>query len=402
MTKKENINHADRAHAVLSASASERWINCPPSALLESELPESTSVYAEEGTLAHELSEVKLIRAINGATAISTKLAVSRIKKHELYKNEMDGYTSDYVDYCMTAFNEVKAKDDTAIMIIEKRADFSDIVPNGFGTADNVIIGDGKLIVTDLKYGVGVQVFAANNSQLMLYALGCFSEYWEARNIETVILRIAQVRKNHFDEWEIPASELLKWADKITPIAKLANEGKGEKCAGEWCKFCKVKVRCAALMKQTQKAFAVHVASQNGELTDDEITELLRIIPVLDDWFKSVRAYAIEEAKNGKEWSGFLLVPGQSRRAIVEPEKAAETLEFYGYEDSEIWNVKKSLKGIGELEKLLTPAKFNKYIGRYVVKAPGAPILVDETKTNKTSISDKTENAKRAFENFED
>ena len=45
------------AHAILSASASSRWLHCTPSARLERKFPDTSSPYAEEGTQAHAYAE---------------------------------------------------------------------------------------------------------------------------------------------------------------------------------------------------------------------------------------------------------------------------------------------------------------------------------------------------------
>jgi hypothetical protein len=49
-----------KGHAVLSASSSERWLHCPPSARLCETYEDRGSDYAAEGTDAHTLCEYKL------------------------------------------------------------------------------------------------------------------------------------------------------------------------------------------------------------------------------------------------------------------------------------------------------------------------------------------------------
>ena len=165
------------AHAILSASGASRWMACTPSARLEQQFENKTSEYAAEGTLAHELGELKLKKVLEGLSSRSFNSKLKKIQEDKLYTADMPDYVDVYVDTCLERYSEARAKTPDALFKIEQRLDFSEWVPEGFGTGDFVIIADGTMEVCDLKYGKGVPVSADNNKQMMLYALGAISEF---------------------------------------------------------------------------------------------------------------------------------------------------------------------------------------------------------------------------------
>lgn len=161
-------------HAKLSASASHRWLACTPSVTLEKDFPNKSSVYASEGTLAHELGEISLKRNLKQITEAQFKKKLKPIMTNELWTADMPDYVDTYVSTCMEKVSEALVIDKMAEFRVEQRLDFGEWVPDGFGTGDFVIISDGRVEICDLKYGKGVPVSAENNSQMMLYALGAW------------------------------------------------------------------------------------------------------------------------------------------------------------------------------------------------------------------------------------
>ena len=150
--------HNQRTHAILSASASFRWLNCTPSAKLNAEIPDVTTEYAREGTCAHELAEFK----VNQLLGIRTDNPTENL---DYYDQEMEDCTDSYAQY----ISEVISKYSNPIVMVEQRLDFSRYVPDGFGTGDCIIVADDVLTVIDFKYGKGVAVEAEHNPQMMLY-----------------------------------------------------------------------------------------------------------------------------------------------------------------------------------------------------------------------------------------
>ena len=228
------VKHSTRAHAVLSASASSRWLACPPSAKLNAEIPDTTTDYAREGTCAHELAEYK----VNKLLGIEAKDPTENL---DFYDSEMEDCTENYAQYIAEEISKYSAP----VVMVEQRLDFSRYVPGGFGTGDCIIVADDVLTVIDYKHGKGVAVSAERNSQMMLYALGAlklFDSLYDIKEIRTVIF---QPRIENVSESVISVSELLCWAEnELKPKAELAAKGEGEFCAGEHCRFCKVKATC--------------------------------------------------------------------------------------------------------------------------------------------------------------
>ncbi len=173
-------------HALLSASGAHRWLNCTPSARLESDEPESTSAAAEQGTAAHALAEHKLRRALKQRSKRPVSTWID---------DEMETLTDDYVAYVQEHISLARETCGDPQVLIEQRLDFSHVVPGGFGTGDCVIIAEPTLQIIDLKYGQGVLVEAERNPQLMLYALGALHTFGDLYDIERVAVTIYQPRR---------------------------------------------------------------------------------------------------------------------------------------------------------------------------------------------------------------
>lgn len=351
-------------HAILSASSSHRWLSCPPSAMLEREFPNTTSTAAEEGTAAHAMAEHKLNFHLNHKS----------IYQPSIYDNEeMEGHTDDYVAYVIEQVTKAKESCNLPLVLLEERLDFSDYVPDGFGTGDCVIISEDKLQIIDLKYGLGVLVEAEENPQVMLYALGALSTYGVLYDIKEVSMTIFQPRRENISTWTISVEELYQWAeDVVKPTAQLASQGKGDFKPGSHCTFCKAKVQCRARADANLKLAQMEF-KKSSLLEDSEIEEVLAVINDLTKWAGEVQAYALDMAVNrGKEWNGYKLVSGRSVRKYANDEQVAKAALDNGYEDI----YKKSLIGLTEMTKLMGKKKFDEILGELIIKPQGKPSLV--------------------------
>lgn len=232
-------------HALLSASSSHRWLNCTPSARLESKYEKRSTKWADEGTLAHAIAARELKQIIGLSTAeedAEIKRGVAGVDAHRV---EME--VSPYVMCVKEIYENAKEEDPGSRLLIERRLDFSPWVPEGFGTGDALIVRPRALDVVDLKFGKGVKVSAHDNPQLKLYALGALDELDYRYAFEEVTLHIVQPRIHNTSFWSIKAAELEEWAETIVaPLAAMALKGEGDVKAGEWCRFCKAKMDCAA------------------------------------------------------------------------------------------------------------------------------------------------------------
>jgi hypothetical protein len=354
-------------HSIYSASGAHRWMACPPSALLEQQFPNETSSFAEEGTAAHDLGEHKLKKALKMR---------SRKPTSPYQSDEMDEMTDLYVEYCLEVIEKAKENCKDLQILIEQKLDFSDYVPEGFGTGDLVIVGTGTLHVIDLKYGRGVIVSAEKNPQMMLYALGALSLFEMLYDIDKVSMTIVQPRVDNFSTYELSVEELLTWAEEeLKPKALLASKGEGEFCAGEHCRFCRAKNQCRA--RAIKNLELLKYEFQDPSLfSDDEIAEIIGVAEELSKWASDIYTYATALAINeGKEWDGFKLVEGRTRRKFTDEELVAETAKAAGYTDI----YKQSLITITEMEKLMGKKKFGEILGSLIEKPKGKLTLVPET-----------------------
>ena len=372
-------NHTARKHALLSASGASRWLHCTPSARLEEKFQESApSVHAEEGTLAHELSDVHL-RYLNGEISVqSRKKELTKIAKHKLYEVQMQAEVDKYIEYVVEALNVARATTPDAKLLVEERVDFSHLVERGFGTGDACIVGDGTLEIIDLKYGRGVQVFAENNPQLMLYAAGAIRRYEMVYDIKEVRMTIVQPRLDHISSWTISVEELEKWgAEVVRPKAAEAYQGKGVKQVGEWCRWCKVKASCPA-QAEYNLALAKHDFEEPPLLPLSRVIEIYKQLPMLVDWANSVADFLKAEALRGTPIEGYKLVEGRSSRAWTD--EAAVEAELLTLPDTRPADyLVTKLAGIPAVEKLVGKKIFPDLLGKYVSKPQGAPTLVPES-----------------------
>lgn len=366
------------AHAILSASGASRWMACPPSARLEEKFENKSSEFAREGTLAHDLSELKLRNLLD---EMATRTYNSRFKKltegNELFTKDMPDYIEIYTDTVMEKVAEAKAKTPDAVVSIEQRLDFSEWVPDGFGTGDAVIIADGTMEVIDLKYGKGVPVSAIGNKQMRLYALGAISEFSFLYDIQNVKMTIVQPRLDSISTDEISADELIKWADDfVKPTAELAFKGEGEFCAGDHCGFCRAKAVCRTRADKNLE-LAKYDFEKPSTLDNEDIAFILGRADELIKWAKDVQEFALEQALAGEEFTGFKVVEGRSNRKWTNEDKIGEILLGQGFLENIIYT--KKLTGITNMESAIGKKEVVRLLGDYIIKPPGKPTLVPAT-----------------------
>lgn len=371
------MGHADRDHAILPPSSAKRWINCTPSALLAEAAGSKSSVYAEEGTLAHEIAEYALMQYLEGLydPIVDEELPVNdEHLKNPLFSIDMANYIRDYCDYVIGEGYEMQKADGLSEMFLERKVDITDYAPDSFGSVDVTLVSDRTIHIIDLKYGAGVKVFADHNEQMMLYALGALKAA-ASKDITNIRMTIAQVRLDHYDTFEMSKGELLDWAEKVLkPAAKAAIQGKGKQVIGSWCGFCPVKAQCRA-----QRDAILADFDEKPEpllLSDEEITDLIGKIDTYKSWIESVNKYVYDRAIQGYKWEGYKLVAGRTSRVIKDEAKIRQALLNEFLED-EVLNIK--LKGIGDLEKLVGKKVFSARFGDAIESRPGAPKLVPES-----------------------
>lgn len=363
-------------HAILSASGASRWLACPPSARLEENYPNKSSEFAKEGTLAHELGELGLQKNLGLITTRKYNSEVKKILANELYTADMPDYVEIYLDTCMEKVAEAKAKTPDALFKIEQKLNFSEWVPEGFGTGDFVIIADGTMEICDLKYGKGVPVSAIGNEQMRLYALGAITEFSFLYDIEKVKMTIIQPRLDSISTDEITTEKLLEWAEEyVKPTAQLAYEGEGEFCSGDHCKFCRAKAVCKARADKNME-LAKYDFQEPNALDYEDIAFILGRADELVKWATDVKDYALEKALEGEEFPGWKVVEGRSNRKWKDEDKVGEVLLGQGFLENIIYT--KKLTGITNMEKSIGKKEVNRLLGDYIIKPQGKPTLAPE------------------------
>jgi hypothetical protein len=350
----------------------------------EEQFPEpEQSEAAAEGTLAHSLAEDHMRKTLDGK-----RLTIpAKIKNDPLYRPAMVEHVATYCDTIMETILRLREAGADPNVFLEQELDLSPWVPEGFGTADCVVIGDGELHIFDFKYGKGVPVSAKDNPQLKLYGLGALNEFGMLYSIDLVALHIIQPRLESITEWSIRRDRLELWGEEtVKPIAQLAYDGKGEYNPGtDQCRWCKCKNVCRAyntfvLDSAKARLNADGTERQPNELSPDEIAKLLSVVEEIKRWATRVAEYALDQALNeGVKYPGFKLVEGISRRKITDEKAALDSLMLDGYAVNQITK----LKGIGDLEDLVGAKRLKELIGEYIVKPEGKPTLVPETDKRK-------------------
>ena len=335
-----------KGHAILSASSSERWLNCPPSARLCEAYEDKGSDYAAEGTDAHALCEFRLKQALGIP-------AESPIETLSWYSEEMEDCAAGYAAYVVELLEAEKQTCSDPVVMIEQRVDFSRWVQDGFGTADCILIADGTLNICDYKNGKGIEVSAERNSQMMLYALGALEIFDGIYDIDTVRMTIYQPRKSNISVYEMAKEELLEWADtELKQKAQLAYDGQGEFSCGEWCRFCKAKAECRE-RAEANLALAKYDFEEPALLNDEEIADILSKVDALTAWAFDVKEYALQQAVSGKDWAGWKLVEGRSNRRYTDEAAVTQAVTNAGFDPYE-----RKVLGITAMQKLLGKTRF--------------------------------------------
>lgn len=383
-------------HAKLPPSSAERWINCPGSVALSAQLPPpSSSPYADEGTLAHAVAELKLRRNIGEITPKQYDKELAKLQESEYWCGEMDEATDFYAD---TVIEHLAAAGSDAELMIEQHFSLDKWVPESFGTSDAIVIGGSTIEVIDLKYGKGVKVNAEHNAQLRLYGLGASALFGDLYDFKTVRYTIIQPRLDHVSTEEVPLSELLLWAEEdVAPRAIIALEGTDYMACGDWCRWCPAKAIC-----RKRAEYNLEIAKDDFKdpplLTDEEIGEVLGRADSVKKWVEDIQTYALEQALAGKHYDGWKLVEGRSIRKYADDLKVAEKLVAAGYDEAMLYERK--LYGITAMEKIVGKKKLTTTLGDLLIKPAGKPVLVPES--DKREAINTTEAAKADFNNTDE
>lgn len=358
-----------RQHSIISASAFERWVNCPASPRLAMGMPDKSSEAAMEGTAAHWLAETCLKERKNANEYLGSTIPVDNHETGFLVTQEMaDGVNL----YCSTIWADLQALDPSVCTMGVEVGFHLDWINNQiFGTND-CFIGQnfGKLIVYDFKYGAGVAVDADENGQMMIYALGAL----KGRPYEEIELVIIQPRAQHekgpIRRWSITVEDLTLWSENVlAPAAALALSPDAPPHAGEWCRWCRAYAICPEVRAEATKAAMVAFSNASEPeplsfpapdmLTPEQIGRVLTFTHLFSTWASEVEQYAKAEMERGRSISGWKLVRGRKTRKWADEAEVVRALEpRFGveiYEEPKLRSpaqMEKALKGV-ELDSLI-------------------------------------------------
>lgn len=358
------------AHSPLGPSSADRWINCPGSVGLTAGMPDNESQYAAEGTVAHHLTEIMRRDGIPVAGFLDQTVDDILVTKEMVDAVEM------FVEH---------VEETPGYALIEVRVHFDRWVPEGFGTLDDGRLAPGKATITDFKYGKGVQVFAEDNSQLKLYALGILDEWDWLYNFETFVLCVHQPRLDHIDTWSIGREELLAWAESIVkPKAAEALSGKGAVCAGAWCQWCKIKATCRVRATtvfnsvvgdfESIEDAASKTPAEAATLSNDEIAVALGAIGNIKKWCAAIETHAMAEINHGRAVGDYKLVAGRSSRGWgLSPEEIEALWTEKGLSADDLFE--KKMRTMPAAEKVAGKKNEIWKVEGLVVKSAGKPTL---------------------------
>ena len=395
-----------KTHALLSPSASKRWLSCTPSLRLSELFGDTgTSDAALEGTVAHALCAILLTAMREKEPIIGADTdAVEALKKSDeftpadvdtYYCPEMLEYCTGYAAFVYSEYQKALKTTPDAVLMIETLIDVS-MYGNGMrGTTDAAIVSDFGLAIFDFKYGKGVKVEATENTQMMIYALGNIAKYEMFYTFEDVTMHIYQPRMGNCSPYPSTVTDLKNWGrDYLRPRAEAAMQGEGEYECGDWCRFCPARTRCKKIASTYYNVFNAYSGKEIPTLTDAELVEVVRMSKDVMKWYDAVSAYVLQQMKDGQPFDGLKLVEGRSSRTYSDEDAIAEILIENGYNADDIYKERK-LKGITDLQKLLKKKVMDELIGGLIIKSPGAPTIAD-VGDNRKAVND----AKNDFEDL--
>ena len=365
-------------HAKLSSSASKRWLGCPGSVKLSEHYPNGSSIYADEGTIAHGMAEGMISKDDKLVQKYEVEAAKFYGEHPELNGTflEMKMILQPYVDYVFEEYAAQVHEDGAAQLMTEERVDLTEYIPGGFGTSDVVILRQGRLHIIDLKYGKGVSVSAEDNPQLKLYALGTLARFDMLYDIEDVVMTIYQPRLDNVSTDTIKAKDLYAWGEEvIKPGAQLALSEDAPVHAGDWCQFCPARYDCK---ERARDAMELQKSLGQMVLSPEEIAEILGKIDRLTKFAEDIKDSALTKALDGEEIPGWKVVEGRSiRKYVGSEEEIVRQCEGAGYDQALLYERK--LLTITNMEKLMGKKQFAEVLGAYVEKPEGKPTLAPES-----------------------
>lgn len=386
-------------HAKLSPSSSKKWFACPGSLTLERDIPSTPSTHSDDGTAMHWVAAECLRVGLDAFSYVGEQIPVNNKNEAERtveFTAEMADLTQGYVD-------TVRKLAEGKTLMVEQRVEFSEFVgvPDQFGTADVILRDDDELMLIDLKTGHR-PVLVDENSQLMIYALGAlkklfddsglivlpvdyFAHARDVMGVKTIRLAIYQPKVAGMTEWTCTLDELQAFAQKLRDKAQTtigAEQAFETMPREEWeriylnpepndedCAFCRAMPTCPSVRRQIEKTVGAdfqtidelkslpHSDVAEAQYTEDVLAQCMRIAPLVEDFFKSVRAEVERRLLAGQQVPGFGLELGRKGPRQWTDEAAVTALMRSKFRMTlvDVFNMK--LKTPTAVEKLASPTK---------------------------------------------
>lgn len=403
--------HQGRAHSKLGPSASKRWIECPASVARSEHVENKSSVFALEGTAAHEFLEHILRNGIDPAIFLGgyVNLAGDKAAKKFRFEGdraddfECDRETTFDIDDEMVEAAEIVVKyvaanycpDEGDILMLETKLDMSFIHPKLFGTGD-IIIYKAKarrIIVLDFKYGSGIAVEVEDNPQVLTYAVGGVRLLRDmGHKVDIVTSVIIQPRCFHpsgpIREQDVDFIDLEFFAGFLKAKAAETDSPDAKFCAGEHCYFCPTAHSC-----ETLKAYVFDAtgAGFDGDrppsekdmpnptdMTPKELGRVIREVKIIEGWLRRVMAYAHTEAMDGRVPEGCKVVAKRAYRKWAISQADVETLCEVLSLDRDDFMYPEKLRSPNQIEKATGKKAFGKLFDGMVKKESTGFVLAPE------------------------
>lgn len=349
-------DHAARAHSEHGASSAHRWMACPGSLRLSREVPErAPNPYMLEGTFAHELAE----RCLNNHVRPDVYRGV--VLHGTTVTDELADAVGVYVDEC----ERYRAADPHG-GFVEHRFQLPFVGPETlFGTCDFVAYDPDThtLTVVDLKYGQGVIVEPAGNSQLLYYGLGAMlSPELRGKRVDSVRLVVVQPRAFHpsgpVRQWTAPFERMARFASELRAAVIATRDPDAPLIVGEHCRFCPAAGICPAQRDHAQSLAQVEFAGAGpiqprapSTMSDEELQRVVELLPLLESWATAVRGHAQARLERGRPIAGLKLVARRVTRKWEDSDAALKWLFENGHVSREVLDY--SIKSVAQIEKLV-------------------------------------------------
>lgn len=378
-------------------SSSHSWINCPFSAIARQQIPDRSSKYAETGTLAHELCEIKLRLYFGQISSEEFAECLSQIQANVLYTDDMLSSSNEYLETVKEL--SLTHYDTQPIAYIEQKISYDDICgADGFGTSDCILLGGDTLTVIDYKNGSGVPVSAEGNPQMRLYAYGALHSVVNPMfyDINKVVMCIVQPNLNSITTDVITTAELLDWIENtVKPAVNKINAGCKDRVPGKWCKegFCPNFTQCSAWREKFASVYADfttdYADKDTDTLTNDELGDLYAKVSELSAWIEKLKARVEFEIQGGHPVKGWKMVEGRSTRCLTDVDAAfGELCKQTGIDKSLLY--KTTPVSLTEAEKIIGKKDFGNICKPWISKKSGKPALAPESDKRK-AIDHSTE-----------